>query len=80
MSKIIDKMLVQFPNASGVYQVSSDPISKYELLLLIRNKFGKNIEIIPDDIFECDRSLDSSRFRSEFGYKPPSWSDMVEEL
>jgi dTDP-4-dehydrorhamnose reductase len=80
MSKIIEKILVKYPTVSGVYQVSSDPISKYELLLLIRKKFGHNIEIIPDDIFKCDRSLNSSRFRSEFGYVPPSWNDMVEEL
>jgi dTDP-4-dehydrorhamnose reductase len=80
MCKIIDKILVKFPNASGVYQVSSDPISKYELLLLIREKFGRDIEVIPDDNFKCNRSLDSTRFRTEFAYVPPSWNDMVEEL
>jgi hypothetical protein len=27
-----------------------------------------------------DRSLDSTRFRSEFGYVPPSWDKMLDEL
>jgi dTDP-4-dehydrorhamnose reductase len=80
MSRIIEKMLLEYPDASGVYQVSSDPISKYELLLLVREKLGHEIEIIPDDVFCCDRSLDSSRFRSEFNYTPPSWPAMIEEL
>lgn len=80
MSRIIERMLLDFPNASGVYQVSSDPINKYNLLLLIREKFGLNIEIVPDSIFSCDRSLDSSRFRTEFNYTPPTWSTMIEEL
>ena len=80
MSRIIEKMLLEYPDVSGVYQVSSDPINKYELLLLIREKLGLDIEIIPDDIFSCDRSLDSSRFRSEFNYTPPSWAAMIEEL
>lgn len=80
MSRIIEKMLLEYPDASGVYQVSSDPINKYELLLLIREKLGLDIEIIPDDAFCCDRSLDSSRFRSEFNYIPPAWSTMIEEL
>ena len=80
MSRIIEKMLLEYPEASGVYQVSSDPINKYELLLLIRKKLGLDIEIIPDDVFCCDRSLDSSRFRSDFNYTPPSWPAMIEEL
>lgn len=80
MSRIIEKMLLEYPDASGVYQVSSDPINKYELLLLIREKLGHDIEIIPDDAFCCDRSLDSSRFRSEFNYNPPTWPAMIEEL
>lgn len=80
MSRIIEKMLVEFPDASGVYQVSSNPISKYELLLLFREKLGHDIEIVPDDSFSCDRSLDSTRFRGDFIYVPPSWPTMIEEL
>lgn len=80
MSRIIEKILMEHPDAAGVYQVSSDPINKYELLLLIREKLGLDIEIIPDDVFCCDRSLDSSRFRSDFNYTPPSWPAMIEEL
>lgn len=80
MSRILELMLCKFPDAAGVYQVSSDPISKYELLLLIRKILGHQIEIIPDDVFCCDRSLDSSRFRAEFNYIPPTWPTMIEEL
>ena len=80
MSRIIEKMLVDHPSASGVYQVSSNPIDKYALLLLIRERFGLNIEIISDNSFICDRSLDSTRFRSQFNYTPPTWHAMVEEL
>lgn len=80
MSRIIEMMLNKFPDASGVYQVSSDPINKYELLLLFREKLGHDIEIIPDDVFCCDRSLDSTCFRIEFNYTPPTWPAMIEEL
>jgi dTDP-4-dehydrorhamnose reductase len=80
MSRIIERMLLAYPAASGVYHVSSEPISKYALLLLFRDKLGNVAEIIPDDTFTCDRSLDSSRFRTEFAYAPPTWQLMVEEL
>jgi dTDP-4-dehydrorhamnose reductase len=80
MARIIEKMLLEYPSASGVYQVSSEPISKYDLLRLIREKMNKNIEIESNDTFMCDRTLDSTRFRREFNYTPPSWSEMIEEL
>jgi dTDP-4-dehydrorhamnose reductase len=80
MARIVEKMLVEHPLAHGLYQVSSDPINNCELLQLMREKLGKSIEIIPDDSFACDRSLDSERFRREFGYFPPTWETMIEEL
>jgi dTDP-4-dehydrorhamnose reductase len=73
-------ILKQYPAASGIYHVSSDPISKYDLLSLINKRLQLPIKIIPDESFVCDRSLDSSKFRQEFNYNPPSWEKMVEEL
>jgi dTDP-4-dehydrorhamnose reductase len=80
MARIIEHMLIDYPQACGVYQVSSGPINKYDLLLLFREKLGHNVEILPDEIFHCDRSLDSTRFRKEFNYLSPSWEQMIEEL
>ncbi len=80
MSRIIETMLLDHPVASGVYQVSSEPINKYELLLLFRDKLGHAVEILPDESFHCERSLDSTRFRREFNYSPPSWESMIAEL
>ena len=80
MAKIIEQMLIKYPDAYGVYQVSSDPINKYDLLQLIGEKLDHKIEIVADDKFYCDRSLDSSRFRTEFNYNPPSWVEMIDEL
>ncbi|MEX0958143.1 MAG: SDR family oxidoreductase [Burkholderiales bacterium] len=80
MSRIIEKLLVEHPQASGLYHVSSEPISKYDLLQKVNAvlKLGTTIE--PQDEFICDRSLDSSRFRKEFRYRPPSWDEMISEL
>jgi dTDP-4-dehydrorhamnose reductase len=36
--------------------------------------------ILPDEDFVSDRSLDSSRFRQITGYKPPTWTAMIDEL
>jgi dTDP-4-dehydrorhamnose reductase len=68
------------PALSGVYHVSSEPISKFDLLVMIRDALGLTTEIEPYDEFQCDRSLDSSRFREASAYRPPAWKAMVEEL
>ena len=80
LSRIIEMILKQNPTASGIYHVSSDPISKCDLLFLINKRLKLPIKIIPDESFVCDRSLDSSKFRQEFNYNPPTWEEMVSEL
>ncbi len=52
-----------------------DPITKHELLRLIAKRYGKRIEVEPDEEFVLDRSLDSSVFRSLTGYNPPVWGE-----
>ncbi len=80
MSRIIGKLLAGHPGASGLYHVSSEPISKHDLLAKVNRALGLGITIEPDDSFRCDRSLDSGRFRAGFGYRPPPWDEMVAEL
>jgi len=77
---ILKDVIIDHMNLKGIYHVSSEPISKYELLLLIKEKMGLKTRIIPDNEFKCDRSLDSSKFRRETAYYPPSWEDMIGEM
>jgi dTDP-4-dehydrorhamnose reductase len=80
LSRIVERLIVNFPKSAGIYHVSSNPISKFDLLELIRVKFELPIDLIPDQEFHCNRSLDSSRFRRDFQYTPVSWEFMVDEL
>jgi dTDP-4-dehydrorhamnose reductase len=80
VSRVIAMLLERHTAASGLYHLSSSAISKYDLLVRLRDRLGRSIEITPDDTVRIDRSLDSTRFRSEFGYLPPSWDKMLDEL
>lgn len=80
LAQIIAHVLEKHPSLSGLYQVSSDPINKCELLGLVNKTYGLNIEIEPDATFQCDRSLDSSRFRQSTGFQPAAWPTMIEEM
>lgn len=80
ISKIIENMINNFPGLSGMYQVSSEPIDKFSLLRIIRVKFNLDIDIEPETQITIDRSLDSSRFRSETGFRPQTWEQMISEM
>ena len=80
LARIISDYIVPFENLSGLYHISSPPISKFELLRLIAQQYGKKIEIQPCGDVILDRSLDSSAFRARTGYFPPSWADMIHAM
>lgn len=79
-ARVVDRILGQNPNRSGLYHVSGEAINKYELLRLIARHFRLATLVEPDDALVIDRSLDSTRFRADFGYQPPSWDAMLAEL
>lgn len=80
LAKVVQQLIDQHPNLSGLYQVSSESISKYDLLLLLREHYNVNVEIDPDDAFKIDRSLDSTRFWQVTGIKIPAWNEMIAEM
>lgn len=77
---IISNYIIPNGKLSGLYHVSTNPISKYELLKLIATIYGKKIEIEPDDCFVSDRSLNSSMFREQTKYVTPEWPILVSEM
>lgn len=80
LSRVLRMILEKHPQASGLYHLSAAPIDKYALLVKLRERLGKSIDIAPVDEPRIDRSLDSTRFRRVFSYKPPEWDAMLDEL
>lgn len=76
-ARILGYLIEEHPNLSGLYHVASAPISKYDLLVKIRDAMHLPIEIEPDMDFVCDRSLDATRFFSTTSFPMPSWDEMV---
>lgn len=80
MADLVAWLLAEHADLSGLWHVSSEPISKYDLLGIVNDVYGLGIAIEPDDSFFCDRRLDSSRFRQRTGWQPPSWADMIRDM
>ena len=80
LAEIIRKYIIPNPELHGLYNVAAQPISKYELLQLVAEIFGKSIEIIADDSLVIDRSLNADRFTQATGYRAPGWRELVESM
>jgi dTDP-4-dehydrorhamnose reductase len=80
LAGVIRDYVLPRPTLHGVYHVSSEPISKYALLRLVAETYGKQVVITADDQPVIDRSLDSRRFRELTGYLAPAWPELVRRM
>jgi dTDP-4-dehydrorhamnose reductase len=80
LAGLVGDLIARQPDLAGLYQVSSRPISKHDLLCLLREAYRLDVEIIPDGGEVSDRSLSGERFRRATGYDCPEWPALVAQL
>ena len=77
IARLIRDYVIPYPDLHGLYHVSAEPINKFDLLTLVANHYGKSIDILRDETFVIDRSLDSTRFRAVTGFHPAPWDELI---
>lgn len=80
LGDLVTTIIRDYPQLSGLFQVVSAPISKYDLLCLLREAYSADVVIEPDDREISDRSMRGDKLRRAMGYVAPSWPDLVQEL
>ncbi len=81
LAKIIEKIITHHFELHGLWHVAGPEIDKFTLLKKIRNLLKKeDINILLNESFKCDRTLDGKKFRQITNYKSPSWDDMLKEM
>ncbi len=80
MAEIVLKIIFSYPKLSGLFNVSSEPLSKFELLQLFNENFNVNANIESDSSYSSNKNLISNRFFTELKIDQPIWVDMVKEL
>jgi dTDP-4-dehydrorhamnose reductase len=80
MADLVCRIVSEHPTLSGLYQVTSPAISKYDLLSMIRDAFRLDIEIVPDENEVSNRSMIGDRFLQATGYRSPDWPGLVAQL
>ncbi|MCA1452084.1 SDR family oxidoreductase [Bradyrhizobium sp. BRP22] len=80
LAAIIRDVVMPRPELSGVYHVSAQPISKFNLLRLIAKEYRKEISILEDSSVQIDRSLISKKFTAVTGYRAPAWPELIRRM
>jgi len=79
MGRIVERVLQSRNEWAGIWNVASAPISKANLLRMLRNAYGLHVHVHDRQTGE-DKSLHGQAFNEAFDYKPPTWPAMIEEL
>ena len=80
MARIVADLIDNHKNLSGIYNVASKPISKFELLHLINDNFDLGLIINDDKTVISNKTLNASKMAKEIGLQPPSWDELIFEL
>jgi dTDP-4-dehydrorhamnose reductase len=80
LAELIARIITDHPDLQGVWHVASEPISKFDLLSLMKQVYGLSVQIEPDETVVVDRSLNADRFQQTTGFVPPSWLDMIQQM
>ena len=80
VAREVMRVMSDFPALCGIFQLSSTPISKYDLLCLIQKIYGTHVRIERSDDYIADKSLVCDKYVEATRYKPQEWIDMIKEL
>lgn len=77
LAELVATLIEDHHELRGLYHVASEPISKYDLLRLLRDALGIDCEIIESSEPVVNRALDPARFVAATNVNLPSWEEMV---
>ncbi len=81
MANVIDTFILKAKtNLNGLFHVSTNPISKFDLLTLISQEYELNLKINAEYKTKIKRDLDSRIFQSLTGYTPKAWPKLISEM
>ncbi len=78
--RIFKEKIIPAVHIHGIYNLSSAPIGKYQLLKLVKDLFKLDIVVENNARFKVDRSLDSTKLRNLLNIEIPCWENLVEDL
>jgi dTDP-4-dehydrorhamnose reductase len=80
MAEIVLKIINEYPKLSGIYNISSGPISKFDLLKTWNDNFNINATIEIDINYSSNKNLISEKLFKTIELEQPIWDDLIYQL
>ena len=80
LSKLIANLLQTNLDRSGIFHISSQPISKLEIINKLNELLNLQIRVTSDSSVQINRGLNSDKFQHATGLTPKSWDEMLSEF
>jgi len=81
LAKFVNFLITKHRDIDGLWQVAGTQINKFALLSILGAKLQrKDIQILPNKEYVCDRSLVNTKIVMKTDYKFPDWEIMLEHL
>ena len=79
-AKTISKLLLGNSQLTGLFHVSSQPISKLEIINKLNELLDLRITVTPDASVQINRSLNSEKFQNTTNICPQTWDEMLSDF
>ncbi len=80
MASELVRVIDHFPNIEGLYQVSSNKISKFKLLQILNQVYTCGVEIQEKLDYSVDKSLNCDLYTQATGFIKPDWLRMIQAM
>jgi dTDP-4-dehydrorhamnose reductase len=80
LARLISELLNAKKGITGMFHVSSQPISKLEIIKKLNKLLNLEIDVIPDLKVQINRSLNSDKFRLATNLTPHNWDQMLSDF
>ena len=80
LAKITRNLLLSASRPTGMFHVSSEAISKLEIINQLNELLELKIKVVEDKTVQINRSLNSSLFQSVANNIAPKWNQMLKEF
>lgn len=80
IANVLQRVLTMRTRLTGLCHLAAAPISKFDLLTLLRSAWSHTAVIEPDDSVILDRSLDATLLSEKIGYRPAPWPQLIAEM
>jgi dTDP-4-dehydrorhamnose reductase len=77
LARTISKLLLGNSHLTGLFHVSSQPISKLEIINKLNELLDLQLTVTPDASVQINRSLNSEKFQNATSISPQTWDEML---